>query len=100
MKLKYLSFLVITDFFSIYFIYLGKNENVNVNVYHKRRIKGVVIMFNLETIMWLGAIWQIFIIVVILGFTFGIPYYLIQSLKHQKRIEKKLDKIIVLKKRN
>lgn len=57
-------------------------------------------MFNFETIMWLGAIWQIFIVLVILGFTFGIPYYLIQSLKHQKRIEKKLDKIIELKKGN
>ena len=57
-------------------------------------------MFSLENIMWFGGILQILFVLVFLVSIFGIPYYLIQNLKHQKRIEKKLDKIIELKKRN
>jgi uncharacterized membrane-anchored protein YhcB (DUF1043 family) len=60
--------------------------------------KGVVIMLN-----WGTAIWQLFnilILVGIVGLIFGILYYLIKSFKRQDRIEKKLDEIIERKKNN
>ena len=52
---------------------------------------------------WGTAIWQLFnilILVGIVGLIFGILYYLIKSFKRQDRIEKKLDEIIERKKNN
>jgi len=46
-------------------------------------------MFNVVT-----GFWQILNVVFLIGVIFGIPYYLIQSFKSQKRMEKKLDEIV------
>ncbi len=42
---------------------------------------------------WGTAIWQLFNVLVLIALIFGIPYYLFQSFKRQKRIEEKLTEI-------
>lgn len=52
---------------------------------------------------WGTAIWQMFNILMLvgrIGLFFGILYYIFRSFKHQKKIEKKLDKIIDQKNNN
>lgn len=55
-------------------------------------------MFNFESVNWGTVIWQMFNVLVLISLVVGIPYYLIQNFRRQKRIEKKLDEIIELKK--
>ena len=50
--------------------------------------RGFVNMLN-----WGTAIWQLFNVLVLIALIFGIPYYLFQSFKRQKRIEEKLTEI-------